>query len=111
MNLRELLGAIALGEFDGDLSVIAGAVRDRQKVASRITLQSLKKGDRVRLTDSISPKGLSGATGTVESVRQSRASVVIDKEFSSVAGRFSSSIRLGMPLTIPATLIAEVIDA
>jgi len=112
MNGREVIGAIAMGELDANIDELQRAITARQKIvrtnrAETITA-SVKKGDRVRLTG-ISPKGLNGATGTVQSVTRSRVHVVIDKEFAGVSGRFGASIGFGMPLGVPAACIAEVL--
>ena len=110
MNGREVIGAIALGELDSDLTAIKHAAVERQKIVGRNAMRSMKAGDRVRLVDDISPKGLAGATGTVKRIKQTRADVVIDKEFAGVAGRFAPTIHTGGFITVPSSLIAEVIE-
>lgn len=99
-SANDVIAAIVRGELDDDLLPIAEALDQRRRLASKRVVASLKPGDRVKLTG-ISPKALDGATGTVKEVKRSRIGVVIDKEYAGQAGRFSDSIRLGMPLRVP----------
>ena len=109
MNGRSVVTAIAMGELDEHLDNIIEAGRAREKIAHRNKAAALKPGDRVRLTG-IRPKGIDGATGTVQSRRQTSLMIVIDKEYAPVAGRFGPQISMGLALGVPAACIGEVLS-
>lgn len=80
--LEIVLGKIHSGAVDDALDMIVEAAKSRQRSKVKV----LKKGDRVRLTNSIRPKYLAGVEATV--VRQNPTSVVI--KLDEAVGKFSA---------------------
>lgn len=103
-SATSVIAAIARGELDSDLDTIIETATNRRKTAARNIASLLKSGDRVRLSG-IRPKALDGAMGTVDRVERTRVAVVIDKEFARGAGRFATSITMGIPLRVPNTCL------
>jgi hypothetical protein len=87
---RSLLDAIAEGELDDHLGAIAGAVDARRRLLHTIDsshmLATLCLGDRVRISQHVSPRYLAGLDGTVVEIDDRAATVRLD----SPVGRFES---------------------
>lgn len=77
----DICDAIDDGALDEGLNEIARAVQSRREVVSQRTarrlLRSLKAGDRVMLTNRITPRYLEGMVGSVKEVRDNGAAVVV----------------------------------
>jgi hypothetical protein len=88
MNVSDMVKSIMNGDVDGDFDKIFDAVKARRSIVTRIRVMTsdIKKGDRVRLVN-IRPQYIIGATGTVTTIRQTRAVVKLDTSFP----RFGSS--------------------
>jgi hypothetical protein len=75
----DICDAIDDGALDEGLNEIARAVQSRREVVSQRTarrlLRSLKAGDRVMLTNRITPRYLEGMVGSVKEVRDNGAAV------------------------------------
>jgi hypothetical protein len=104
VETNQIIADIARGKFDDDLDTLREVIENRRKVAASNLVYTLKPGDRVSL-HGIRPKALDGATGTVKEVKRTRIGVVIDDIFAGGAGRFSWSIKSGLPLTVPVACI------
>ena len=69
MRDRSLLEAIADGDLDDHLGALAAAIEARRRLLHTIdsshALATLCVGDRVRITDEISPRYLAGLDATV----------------------------------------------
>jgi hypothetical protein len=87
---RSLLDAIAEGELDDHLGAIAGAVDARRRLLHTIDsshmLATLCLGDRVRISQRVSPRYLAGLDGTVVEIDDRAATVRLDFP----VGRFES---------------------
>ena len=87
---RSLLVAIADGRLDDHLTAIAEAVHARQHllhtVRSANALAMLCPGDRVRITEAVSPRYLAGMQGTVMEVDDHAATIRLPRP----VGRFHS---------------------
>jgi hypothetical protein len=87
---RSLLDAIAEGELDDHLGAIAGAVDARRRLLHTIDsshmLATLCLGDRVRISQRVSPGYLAGLDGTVVEIDDRAATVRLDFP----VGRFES---------------------
>lgn len=87
---RSLLDAIAEGDLDDHLSVIAAAVDARKRLLHTIDsshmLATLCLGDRVRINQRVSPRYLAGLAGTVVEIDDRAATVRLDFP----VGRFES---------------------
>lgn len=77
----DICDAIDDGALDEGLNEIARAVQSRREVVSQRTarrlLRSLTAGDRVLLTNRITPRYLEGMVGSVKEVRDNGAAVVV----------------------------------
>lgn len=77
----DICDAIDDGALDEGLNEIARAVQSRREVVSQRTarrlLRSLAIGDRVMLTNRITPRYLEGMVGTVKEVRDNGAAVIV----------------------------------
>jgi hypothetical protein len=87
---RSLLVAIADGRLDDHLTAVAEAVHARQHllltVRSATALATLCPGDRVRITEAVSPRYLAGMQGTVIDVDDQAATIRLPRP----VGRFHS---------------------
>jgi hypothetical protein len=87
---RSLLDAIAEGELDDHLGALAGAVDARRRLLHTIDsshmLATLCLGDRVRISQRVSPRYLAGLDGTVIEIDDRAATVRLDFP----VGRFES---------------------
>ena len=87
---RSLLDAIAEGELDDHLGALAGAVDARRRLLHTIDsshmLATLCPGDRVRISQRVSPRYLAGLDGTVIEIDDRAATVRLDFP----VGRFES---------------------
>jgi hypothetical protein len=87
---RSLLDAIAEGELDDHLGAIAAAVAARRRLLDTIDsshmLATLCLGDRVRISQRVSPRYLAGLDGTVVEIDNRAATVRHDFPI----GRFES---------------------
>lgn len=85
---RSLLVAIADGRLDDHLTALAEAVHARQHllhtVRSATALATLCPGDRVRITEAVSPRYLAGMHGTVIDVDDHAATIRLPRP----VGRF-----------------------
>jgi hypothetical protein len=76
---HSLLVAIADGRLDDHLTALADAVHARQQllrtVRSAAALAMLCPGDRVRITEAVSPRYLAGMQGTVMDVDDRAATI------------------------------------
>lgn len=81
------------GEFDAGLEDIAKAVSSRRDIVHRRNARRLQRsiepGDRVVLTNKITPRYLEGVVGTIKSIRDGAAVVKLD-EMPSHRGRPSA---------------------
>jgi hypothetical protein len=97
---RSLLVAIADGRLDDHLTALAEAVRARQHllhtVRSATALATLCPGDRVRITESVSPRYLAGMQGTVIDVDDQTATIRLPRP----VGRFHSGQVRCPPLAV-----------
>ena len=79
---RSLLDAIAEGELDDHLGAIAAAVDARRRLLHTIDsshmLATLCVGDRVRISQRVSPRYLAGIDGTVVEIDDRTATVRLD---------------------------------
>ncbi len=87
---RSLLAAIADGRLDDHLTALAEAVHARQQLLhtarAGTALATLCPGDRVRITEAVSPRYLAGMQGTVIDVDDRAAPIHLPRP----AGRFHS---------------------
>jgi hypothetical protein len=87
---RSLLDAIAEGELDAHLGAIAAAVDARRRLLHTIDsshmLATLCVGDRVRISQRVSPRYLAGLDGTIVEIDDRAATVHLDFP----VGRFES---------------------
>jgi hypothetical protein len=87
---QSLLAAIADGQLDDHLTALADAVHGRRQllhtVRSAAALASLCPGDRVRMTEAVSPRYLAGMHGTVIDLDDQAATVRLARP----VGRFHS---------------------
>jgi hypothetical protein len=87
---RSLLDAIAEGELDDHLGAIAAAVDARRRLLHTIDsshmLATLCVGDRVRISQRVSPRYLAGLDGTIVEIDDRAATVHLDYP----VGRFES---------------------
>lgn len=84
------------GEYDAGLEEIARAVQSRRDIvhrrAARRLLRELQKGDRVILTNKVTPRYLEGVSGTILAVRSSQSAAVVKlDEIPSHRGRPSAA--------------------
>jgi hypothetical protein len=97
---RSLLDAIAEGELDDHLGAIAGAVDARRRLLHTIDsshmLATLCLGDRVRISQRVSPRYLAGLDGTVVEIDDRAATVRLDFP----VGRFESGRLRCSPLAL-----------
>jgi hypothetical protein len=79
---RSLLDAIAEGELDDHLGAIAAAVDARRRlldtIDSSVMLATLCLGDRVRISERISPRYLAGLDGTIVDIDDRTATIRLD---------------------------------
>lgn len=94
-SVADVLDYVHSRADEQDLEALIEAVRTRRKVLGEQRAATVRIGSEVRL-DGLSPKYLNGLTGTVESVRASRADVRLDKASTSTL-RFT-----GRKFSIPA---------
>lgn len=90
MTNSEVIASITSEATTDDLERIIDAVKMRRKILETILAANLKRGDRIIITNA-SPKYVNGATGTVESVRGAKATVLIDESRRAGLGRFLSA--------------------
>jgi hypothetical protein len=87
---RSLLDAIAAGDLDDHLDVLAAANGARRElmhtVRSATRLMSLCEGDLVRINQRISPRYLAGLHGTVVEVDHAAATIALER----AVGRFEN---------------------
>lgn len=102
MTEPSIFTRIANGEYDGQLDQLFQALKDRRRFAARQrgleNKASMNAGDRVVITDGISPKYLTGTTGTVSPMpprRPGDVQVDIDEKFAQARQRFGASV--GVP--------------
>ena len=88
-----VLTSILRGSFDGDLERLAEAVASRKRVVLESTAFTLRKGDKVRIVGSISPRYLIGRTATFERYEGRRLYARLDAR----VGRFGT-YEIGFPL-------------
>jgi hypothetical protein len=104
---RSLLVAIADGRLDDHLTALAEAVHARQKllhtVRSATALATLCPGDRVRITEAVSPRYLAGIQGTVIDVDDHAATIRLPRP----VGRFHSGQVRCPPLTLEKLVAAN----
>jgi hypothetical protein len=97
---RSLLVAIADGRLDDHLTALAEAVHARQHllhtVRSANALATLCPGDRVRITEAVSPRYLAGMQGTVIDVDDQTATIRLPRP----VGRFHSGQVRCSPLAL-----------
>jgi hypothetical protein len=88
----DIAAAVARGELDDDLDMIASLINDRRKMNRQIDgldkFAALKVGDRVTISSTVRPKYLAGLPATV--TKKNRTRVVIDLD--APAGRFHRNI-------------------
>jgi hypothetical protein len=97
---RSLLDAIAEGELDDHLGAIAAAVDARRRLLHTIDsshmLTTLCVGERVRITQGVSPRYLAGHDATIVELDDHAAIVRLDLP----VGRFKSG-RVRCPPLVP----------
>jgi len=100
--------AAHIGQADRlDIDLIFDLCRSRVKTIGKIhaakVMADLKPGDRVEITEGISPKYLIGATGTVAAQMPSKPGslpVTLDNS----QGRYAA----GIPIGVPAACLAKI---
>jgi hypothetical protein len=104
---RSLLVAIADGRLDDHLTALAEAVHARQHllhtVRSATALATLCPGDRVRITEAVSPRYLAGMQGTVIDVDDHAATIRLLRP----VGRFHSGQVRCPPLALEKLMAAS----
>jgi len=85
-----LAQAILNGNHDADIDAIEQAIATRRAAlgTSKVTFESLKVGDRVRISPTAKPTYLRGLPATI--TKKNRTRVVIDLD--APAGRFHTNI-------------------
>jgi hypothetical protein len=70
------------GEFDSGLEEIAKAVQSRRDIvhrrAARRLQRELQKGDRVMLTNKVTPRYLEGCSATIRQMKPEQGAAVVD---------------------------------
>jgi hypothetical protein len=96
--------AIQRGDLDEDLDGLAAAIRDRQRVLSRLraaqACSALQAGDRVQFTDDARPGYLPGVGGVIAGVNKTSTRVLVDVDEDPRAGRFSGARSVPCPPSI-----------
>ena len=99
MDIKELIFAIQIGEFDEDLDRISAAANARGKALAP-TARDFKVGDKVRFKNTTRPQYMRGMLATVSGIRQTKITVTIDHS----NGRF----RAGSPIICPTSIIEKI---
>jgi len=93
LTTEELINAIAAGDFDESLSLVAETIQARQKQIVHL----LVPGDVVRFNGLCRPKYMVGATATVDRVKHTNVVVVMTEK----TGKYPQ----GCKVTVPPSLL------
>lgn len=78
-SVAEVIDYVHSHADEQDLEVLGRAIKDRRKLLGEQRAATVRRGVEVSL-DGLSPKYLNGLTGTVETVRGSRADIRLDEQ-------------------------------